>query len=82
LISIKKRLFIFYLISIKGTKKWYSKISLDLFIGDIRMHANRKLDTVRGIGKILRFERRDREGGGGGGGGGSGTREGKHHEDC
>lgn len=45
------------------------------------MHPDRQLDTVRGVGKILRSERGDRKGSGGGGGGGSEPGEGKCHED-
>lgn len=51
------------------------------FTGDICMHTDRKFDTMRGIGEILRFERGDWQGSGRGRGGRSGTRKGKHHKD-
>lgn len=45
------------------------------------MYTNGKLDTMRGIGKVLRSERGHREGGGRGGRGGSGSREEKCDKD-
>lgn len=45
------------------------------------MHAHGKLDTMRGIGKILRSERGHWKGSGRGGGGGSRSREEKCDED-
>lgn len=43
----------------------YSRDDKSIRLGDVRLHENGKLYTVRGIREILQLERGDRQGGGG-----------------